>query len=129
MKCQICKVNDAELECIDCGRLICKDCSVLCELGEKKYCVQKLGDFIIFECKGIICTKCADFTLVHKCVECNISFCNAVLDKLIYECEKCLNKVCPDCKDKHIMKCKTIFDREKALNRLYESISKDGDNK
>ena len=124
MKCQLCYQNEAEYECIDCGRKFCKDCVIFCEFGKQGKCVKKLGEIIIYKCKGIICKKCADFILVHRCIECNISFCNAILDgNLIYECPKCLNKVCFNCKENHISHCNTVFDREKALNRLYESIA------
>ncbi|MHA1230567.1 MAG: hypothetical protein ACTSRP_08070 [Candidatus Helarchaeota archaeon] len=127
MNCQLCGLREAEFECIDCGKNICKECAKFCEFKKRGYCVQKLGNIIIYECKGIVCKKCADFMFVHRCIECKISFCNAVLDKIIYECEKCLNKVCPECKELHISTCNTVFDREKALNELYEQISKDGE--
>ncbi|MHA1310943.1 MAG: hypothetical protein ACTSQO_08410 [Candidatus Helarchaeota archaeon] len=129
MKCQLCGKKEAEFECIDCGRLICKDCAIFCEFKERGYCVQKLGDIVVYECKGIVCKKCADFTLVHRCYECNVQFCNAILDTLIYECDKCLNKICPDCKEYHIAHCDVVFDREKALDRLYKNIHKDNENK
>lgn len=125
MKCELCGEKESEYQCIDCGKHICSSCSVICGLKKRNYCVKKMGDIVIYECKGVFCKKCADFTLVHHCIECNVTFCNAVLDDLIYECPKCLNKVCPDCKDLHKSKCTTKFDREEALSKLYEKIASD----
>jgi len=120
----ICYDNEAEYECIDCGKKICKECAKFCELHEKNYCVQKMGNIVIYECKGVFCKNCADFNLIHRCIECNIQFCNSVIGKLVYECPKCLNKVCPDCKEKHINTCDKVFDREKALTEIFREEDK-----
>jgi hypothetical protein len=125
MKCSLCQENEAQYECIDCGKKICADCAEFCGLKDSNLCIQRCGNIVVYKCTGIVCKKCADFTLVHTCIECGKSFCNAALDKFIFECPKCLNKVCPDCKQLHISKCNTIFNREEALDRLYKSIASD----
>ena len=123
MICEICGEDSAEFICIDCNRKVCEKCAVFCEMQKKGFCVETLGKIEIYRCDGIFCKKCADFSLVHKCYKCNITFCNAILDEKIYECPKCLNKLCPDCKKTHKLTCNDIFNREDALKDLFEQIT------
>ncbi len=120
MSCHICKQNIGENSCPRCSRLICDECSYLCEECSEYVCyicVDKCG---YKYCTEDLCTICCDkkycyicnYRIYHHdesnlCDFCENPFC--LKDRSEWKCFKCGKYGCKKC----------VKDREVYLGHSY----------
>ncbi|MDD1778818.1 MAG: hypothetical protein LUQ65_11705 [Candidatus Helarchaeota archaeon] len=122
MACQACGSVETAAKCIVCGKELCSACVVLCGLKDKDICVQKAGSIIVFRCPSTYCEKCGREALIFKCKDCGIVFCKSALDLWAKPCKTCKDYICGFCYETHVATCKSYYDKEEALDKLFKLV-------
>ncbi|MFX1294240.1 MAG: hypothetical protein ACFFD2_05205 [Promethearchaeota archaeon] len=125
MPCKTCGSTDVIGKCIICEIDLCPACSISCDLKSTDICTQKAGNKVIFICPGIFCEFHGKYELVFTCKECKKSFCKTAVNNWTKVCPTCKDHICIDCYKKHIVDCVDFYDKEKALNKLFNLIEGD----
>ncbi len=125
MLCQICNSNEAIAKCILCEKELCESCTKACSLKDKDICIQKAGEFIIYQCPATYCPSCGFEALIFTCKSCGIKFCKSVIDNWSKACPTCKDYICGYCYEEHIRDCEDYYDMEDALDKLYKLVEGD----
>ena len=125
MLCEICGSEEASSVCIMCEKKLCEACIIRCDVHDKDICIWRAGDIIIHRCSGIHCPTHAIENLIFTCKGCGIKFCKTPIGEWCQSCPSCKDYICGNCYNEHIKTCTEFYDKEEALDKLYNLIEGD----